>query len=111
MNFKILRWFASNAVFATLLYLGTVGGIAGAARVVVFASWVFMVVAFLAVKYNNKGITPAVPYSVDVVFDLCIIATMVWNGWAITGVVYALHTLFISIEVAYQKDIARGPYA
>jgi hypothetical protein len=100
---KVFRWFLINSIFATLVYFATVGGHpnVGNLLIALTAALCYGTIARQLGDAEKKAadraalIAHPVPYWMDVLYDLAIILTLVWFGWWVTTVMYAVHALLI----------------
>ncbi len=91
-------WLLTRAIFAACLYLGTAGGIEGAANVAQFFAWLVSIASFSflsdgIVRKSHQRKPPTVSLWTYTVFNATVITVMVWYGWIWTASVFALGSL------------------
>lgn len=102
-----LRWAIINGIFAGLLIAGLSYGIEGAKNVGLLLVWMRAAIStFLLSKdavdlynsnlYNSKKIV-AVNRWLDHIFNILVVAYLVWNSYFISGIAYGLAILFIIV--------------
>ena len=99
---KFLSYLILNGIVASLLWFGLVEGIQGAQNVGLFAIWVISVMSLF---FGTDDVAKAVaakggfsaPYWFDVLFDLFIIALLVWHSCYWSGAAYLVHMGMINV--------------
>lgn len=103
---KLLKYLAINGVFTASLYFGFIEEIGGALNLAYFMAWWAIIVSFCAYSDDAKELMQEtgrpVPEWFDVVFDLCVVAVLVWYGAIATGLFYAIH--IINLEHGYKDE-------
>lgn len=95
----VVRYIIINGIFAVSLYYGFFEGVNGAKNVALFFGWVSgifgtFIFAGLAIdsgKFSKelaKSVQPAVPFVIDLIFDMGVLCIFVWFGHYILGMFY-----------------------
>ena len=98
---KFMWYLILNGIVASLLWFGLVEGVQGAQNVGLFAIWVISVMSLffgtadVAKAVAAKGFSA--PYWFDVLFDLSIVALLVWHSCYWSGTAYVVHMLMINV--------------
>jgi hypothetical protein len=103
---RLLLWIAGNGACAGLFVYGEFWDAGWARRIVVFAVWLQLVLAWVyALGYSAMQLAydagravrteaiqrPAVPTVVDAVYDVAMLLALVGAGWWATAIGYLLH--------------------
>ena len=99
----MFKYLLINGGLVVSLYFGMVSGITGAMNVGLFILWVTIIISgFLLIEDVRKeeNVVTAlqnlpVPRSIDRIFDIGIVLSLVWYGWIITGIGYFIHMIII----------------
>ncbi len=92
---RALKWVLMNGVFAALLWAAVAHGVEGAQNIVVVAVWLLLLMTPLMWTADMQKTLAergrAVPAWLDGLFDVALVAVLLWHGWMFTGVAYLLH--------------------
>lgn len=98
-----LSYILCNGIFASMLYLGLIEGMTGAANAALFIAWWTIVMAILMTAIAKEKVIAhwrekpsPVPMWVDWTFDMAVCLLMAWHGWWVTVAFYAIHTLLLA---------------
>jgi hypothetical protein len=107
---RVIYWAVLNGAFALCLYFGVVREAEGAKNVVVFFTWLFVVLSFCSafsadyIKESAERLrNPIAPIWFDVGYDIAVLATLVWAAWWWTAIAYFLHVS----AIAWARDQAK----
>lgn len=94
-------WLVLNSAFAYAIWMAFWQDSENAARVVMFIAWVTIISALL-VAFTPEAVAltrqrgRSVPFVFDWLFDFAVMCILVWFGWVITGVFYAIQIACVS---------------
>ena len=92
---RAFKWLLMNGTCAALLWFAVAGGVEGAQNILLVLVWLLLLItplmwtADLQKTLAERG--RAVPAWLDGIFDLALVAVLLWHGWMLTGVAYLLH--------------------
>ena len=98
---RTFRWLLYNGGFAASIYFGVYGGNDGFSNITIVFAWLTIVSSFFLLSDKfvadiaKKGKAPSVPRSVDILFDVSVIVSLVYAGWIVTGIGYLIHLIFL----------------
>ena len=101
---RTTTWVVFNGVFAASLWYGQVEQVSGAWNVAVFIIWFSFVGSLCSVPetvrraMQDKG--PSVPVIVDALFDIAVVAFLVWFGHWWLATTYVVHSVLL--QAAYK---------
>ena len=99
---SILLWIVCNGLFVTALIYGYVYEIHGAKNIALFMAWFTIVLSpFVLIEDVYKTLPNIVPRWLNISYDVCVIAFMIWHGAIATAIFYIVHTFMV--VVAYEK--------
>jgi hypothetical protein len=111
---RYLRWLLFNAAFAYILYAAVVLGSEGFGRILIFATTAILVLSVAMAHITSSGekedtierirAKGFIPLWIDGTVDVVFIGVLMYYGWVMTGICYALHVwcmIHIRDEVAH----------
>lgn len=102
INMKAV-WCFDAVVFSALVVCGAFFYVSGAANLVTFVTIIYLAATLILLDHDNlaaakdRGL-PAMPWSVQYLFSVPILAIMIWHGWLWTAVFYFLHLFFMFFQ-------------
>ena len=93
---KQIKWVLMNGLLACALWFGLVEGVRGALNVGLVMVWWVVVCSLVTVRDDFRAKAaqsdkfPSIPPALDGAFDTCIAVLILWHGYIITGVAWAI---------------------